>query len=155
MPGRQAHGRPLGVAPSAGGKRKPASKSKSNKKALDAFAIASKEYGNSRKRTSRNRGLDDEPDRRRLGSDEDGEEEDSEGGEDGAPRKRVRRSEADGAASDVEYGSDSEGREWRIGVDEGDDSEIESDDAFGESDEERFQGYSFRGSKQHDADKVS
>ncbi|KAI9778550.1 MAG: hypothetical protein M1835_004900 [Candelina submexicana] len=49
--------------------------------------------------------------------------------------------------SDVEEGSDSEGNEWRIGhVDSNDDSDLDSDEAFGESDEERFEGFTFRGS---------
>ncbi|KAI1769423.1 small-subunit processome [Hypoxylon sp. FL1150] len=54
---------------------------------------------------------------------------------------------------DVEYGSDSSGNEWRVGVDEDDDSEIESDDAFGESDQERFEDYTFRGSKKKQSKK--
>ncbi|KAI9699960.1 MAG: hypothetical protein M1836_002494 [Candelina mexicana] len=50
--------------------------------------------------------------------------------------------------SDVEEGSDSEGNEWRIGhVDSEDDSDLDSNEAFGESDEERFEGFTFRGSK--------
>ncbi|KAI9790441.1 MAG: hypothetical protein M1816_005105 [Peltula sp. TS41687] len=47
----------------------------------------------------------------------------------------------------VDHGSDSDGNEWRLGeVGSGEDSEIDSDDAFGESDEERFEGFSFGGS---------
>lgn len=44
-------------------------------------------------------------------------------------------------------GSDSEGNEWKMGqVDSDDDSDIDSDDALGSSDEERFDGFTFRGS---------
>lgn len=46
-----------------------------------------------------------------------------------------------------ESGSDSEGGRWKVGVDdEGDDSDIDSDEAFGSGDEERFEGFTFRGS---------
>ena len=48
---------------------------------------------------------------------------------------------------DIDVGSDSEGNEWRIGhVDSEDDSDLDSDEAFGESDEERFDGFAFSGS---------
>lgn len=44
-------------------------------------------------------------------------------------------------------GSDPEGERWHVGVDEEDeDSDIDSEDAFGESDEDRFADFSFRGS---------
>ncbi|WKT47359.1 hypothetical protein QSH57_012264 [Fusarium oxysporum f. sp. vasinfectum] len=41
------------------------------------------------------------------------------------------------------------GNEWRLGGlrEDDEDSEIESDDAFGDSDEDKFEGYTFRGSK--------
>jgi U3 small nucleolar RNA-associated protein 14 len=49
----------------------------------------------------------------------------------------------------VEFGSDSDGNEWTMGGvgSEESDEEIDSDEAFGESDEERFDGWTFRGSK--------
>ncbi|KAI0839978.1 Utp14-domain-containing protein [Hypoxylon sp. FL0890] len=145
MPGRQAHGRPVGGAPSASGKGKKRSKSKATKKALNAFAIASEEYADRQKRTPRNRELDAPKSgggKHARDEDEDDEEED----EDEGPPRKMRRGGAD-RDEDVEYGSDSSGNEWRIGVDEDDDSEIDSDEAFGESDEERFEDYTFRGSK--------
>ncbi|KAF8251082.1 small-subunit processome [Wilcoxina mikolae CBS 423.85] len=47
----------------------------------------------------------------------------------------------------VDGGSDSDGNEWRLGeVASDDDSDIDSDDAMGESDEERFEDFTFRGS---------
>ncbi|KAL7622367.1 hypothetical protein AAE478_007871 [Parahypoxylon ruwenzoriense] len=152
MPGRQAHGRPVGAASSANGKSKKRSKTKSTKKALNAFAIASVEYADRQKRTPRNRELDVPLSGSGRGGkharDEDDEDEDED--EDEEPPRKMRRGGAGGSAGrdeDVEYGSDSSGNEWRVGVDEDDDSEIDSDDAFGESDEEKFEDYVFRGSK--------
>ena len=54
-------------------------------------------------------------------------------------------------AEDVEYGSDSEGNEWRLGeVGSQDDSEIDTDEALGECDEE-FGDFAFAGSKSNRA----
>ncbi|KAI1101721.1 small-subunit processome [Jackrogersella minutella] len=150
MPGRQAHGRPVGSAPSANGKSKKRSKARSSKKALNAFAIASEEFADRQKRTPRNRELDVPVSEGRSGKhardeDDDDDDEDDEDGEGEGPPRKMRRGGAD-RDEDVEYGSDSSGNEWRIGVDEDDDSEIDSDEAFGESDEERFEDYAFRGS---------
>ncbi|KAI9783214.1 MAG: hypothetical protein M1839_004054 [Geoglossum umbratile] len=48
---------------------------------------------------------------------------------------------------DVDGGSDSEGNKWRLGqVGSDEDSDIDSDDAMGESDEDKFEGFTFRGS---------
>ncbi|KAI0386414.1 small-subunit processome [Hypomontagnella monticulosa] len=147
MPGRQAHGRPVGGGAGAAGKGKKRSKSKSSKKALNAFAIASEEYGDRQKRTPRNRELDVPLDvgggSGKHARDEDDDDEDDD--EDEGPPRKMRRGGAD-RDEEIEYGSDSSGNEWRVGVDEDDDSEIDSDDAFGESDEERFEDYTFRGS---------
>lgn len=144
MPGRQAHGRPIGGGSGAAGKGKKRSKSKSSKKALNAFAIASEEYADRQKRTPRNRELDAPlSGGGKHARDEDEDEEDED--EDEGPPRKMRRGGAD-RDEDVEYGSDSSGNEWRVGVDEDDDSEIDSDEAFGESDEERFEDYAFRGS---------
>ncbi|KAI2472914.1 small-subunit processome [Annulohypoxylon bovei var. microspora] len=151
MPGRQAHGRPVGGgAQSANGKSKKRSKARSSKKALNAFAIASEEFADREKRTPRNRELDVPVDsgsrgKRSRNEEEDDDDDDEEDDEDERPPRKMRRG-AD-RDEDVEYGSDSSGNEWRIGVDEDDDSEIDSDDAFGESDAERFEDYAFRGSK--------
>ena len=51
-------------------------------------------------------------------------------------------------AEDVEQGSDSSGNEWTLGglAEDDSDSELDSDNAFGSSDEERFEGFVFRGS---------
>ncbi len=162
MPGRQSHGRPL--LPSGGGGGGSGAKGKSHArtfkksrakataKALDAFSLASAQFPDST-RGVRTRGLDDDDEgptqsqkRQRRGEDDDEEgfDDDMEDGEDvGGPRKKAKR---DGDAfegfSDGGEGSDSE--EWHVGVEEGDeDSELDSDEAFGESDEERFEGYGF------------
>ncbi|KAI0155163.1 Utp14-domain-containing protein [Xylariaceae sp. FL1272] len=148
MPGRQSHGRPLLRANGGGGKSKnKPSKSRSNKKALNAFAAAQAEFGDQEKRTPRNRQLDadlnDGAPRGKHARDDDDDDDD---GEDEAPPRKMRRGADDD--DDVEYGSDSSGNSWRVGaVDEDDDSEIDSDEAFGESDNERFEDYRFRGSK--------
>lgn len=174
MPGRQAHGRPLGGAPrtsgagsSSGGGNKSKGKKRSKANALDAFSIASKMYEDKPKMTARNRELDVPAEgprgskkhaRNEDDDDDDDDDEDDDGGdgEDGSRRPRkirrgpnARGGEGDDDDENVEYGSDSSGNEWRVGGvgEDDDDSEIESDDAFGESDEERFDGFTFRGSK--------
>lgn len=60
------------------------------------------------------------------------------------PDSKRRRTEG---ILDEDGGTDSEGNEWTVGqIDSEDDSEIDSDEAFVSSDEERFEGFSFRGS---------
>ncbi|KAH8666388.1 Utp14 protein-domain-containing protein [Xylariales sp. PMI_506] len=151
MPGRQAHGRPLLGAPSDSGnkKKQQRTKARANKAALDAFSRASREVGDQRKRNPRNRGLDADlgAGKRARQAQDDEDDEDSE--EEGGPPKKIRRGaprdDDGGDESEVEYGSDSSGNEWKIGVDEDNDSDIDSDEAFGESDDEKFQGYAFGG----------
>lgn len=157
MPGRQAHGRPLLGQP-AKKRSGPKSKAKSRGHALDAFAIASKQVEPERI-TRRGRDLDLKPEkehkkhRRDEDDDEDGDEDGEDDLEDGPRKKRARRSAFDEdddeeSSGEDERGSDSEGHEWHVGVDgEDEDSELDSDEAFGESDEERFDGYSFGGSR--------
>ncbi|KAF7518440.1 hypothetical protein G7054_g13463 [Neopestalotiopsis clavispora] len=159
----------MGGGGSGGGnkRRQQKQKSKAKSRAQDAFSIANKELGGDRqhKLTPRNRELDADlgngKRRRNADDDEDEEDEDGEDDEDEAPPRKRGRAGQDQNGDDVEYGSDSSGNEWRIGVGEGDeDSDIDSDEAFGESDDEKFQGYSFGGSqkkgkkksKKHDSD---
>lgn len=144
MGGRQAHGRPLVVAPKAkAGKKK--SKARSQKNALDAFGIAQENFAPRQKRTPRARELDAEIERKH-GRDEEEDEDEEE--EEEPQRKKVKRPSRP-ANDDADDGSDSEGNEWRLGGlrDDDEDSEIESDDAFGDSDEDKFESYTFRGSK--------
>lgn len=134
-------------------------KNKSKKRQLDAYAIASHSAPDKLRIRQHRLGetIDDEPrqKRRRLEDDD----EDSEGEEriDSARRtqsRNVTKRTGTGAhggldEEDVEYGSDSSGHEWTAGgLASGEsDEEIDSDEAFGESDEERFEGWTFRGSK--------
>ncbi|KAL2007784.1 hypothetical protein VTN00DRAFT_7766 [Thermoascus crustaceus] len=113
-------------------------KSKSKRKGgrgLEALAIAEKEYP-SKPRIRRSRlGESDEIPKRKHDSDEEDE-----------PDTKRRRTGDESDSSD-NHGSDSEGHEWRIGqVDSDDDEELDSDEAMGSSDEERFAGFTFRGS---------
>ena len=125
----------------------------------DAFAIASTqdpEHTRIRQHRLGESELDaDEPrHKRRRMLDEEAE------GEDDAPPSNGRRLQQqnvskgemgpDGfAEEDEEEGSDGEGNHWRVGPgdEESGDESVDSDEAFGESDEERFEDYAFRGSK--------
>lgn len=117
---------------------------KAAKRALDAFSIAAHDIPN---RLSIGKG------KSRLGEDAEysahrkrarNEDEDEDEEEDEEPKRR-RRDRDD----NVDEGSDSEGNTWQMGhvdIDEDDDSDIDSDEAFGEGDEEVFEGWTFRGS---------
>lgn len=183
MPGRQSHGRPLlaGSGGLSGPKRRAgASRGKSAAKALDAFGIAAAQFdapdaggaGKRRRGGQRKRDLDPEREKKHGGGGDDADEDEEEGGgEDGdgededtgaqMRKKRQRRGEeveeetvAEEQADFDDFGSDSEGNEWHVGVGEDEDSEIDSDDAFGESDEERFDGFAFSGSSSNKKSKV-
>lgn len=144
MPGRQSHGRLLLSA--AKTKNIKRSKSRSQKSALNAFNTASEQYPTRIKKTPRARELDAEIERKH-GRDEDDEDEDED--EDEEPSRKKAKRPARAAGGDAEFGSDSEGNEWQLGGmrEDDEDSEIESDDAFGDSDNEKFEEYQFRGSK--------
>lgn len=147
MGGRQAHGRSLLAAPKAkASNSKKGSKARSQKNALDAFGIAQEKFPTKQRKTPRVRELEVEVERKH-GRDDDDDDDEEEDDEEEPKRKKAKRPQA--AGEDAEYGSDSEGNEWQLGGLKADDedSEIESDDAFGDSDNEQFQGYSFRGSK--------
>ncbi|KAI7777710.1 hypothetical protein LA080_003131 [Diaporthe eres] len=156
---RQSHGRSLlgNSQPKASKRPNQKSKTKAQAHALDAFAIAGKQLQPDRM-TRRGRDLELGPEKQARGGkhrrdedDEDDEDEDED--EDEGPRKKRPRQDAadddDQSESDgegVDGGSDSEGHEWHVGVNSNDDdSEIESDEAFGESDDEKFDGYAFGG----------
>ena len=145
MPGRQAHGRSLTAQPKAKKSGK-SSKSRSQKNALNAFGIAQENFPTKEKKTPRFRKLDAEIERKHGREEEDDDEDE----EDEQPlRKKAKGPRRPTDGDNAEYGSDSEGNEWRLGgmAEDDEDSEIESDDAFGDSDEEKFGGYSFKGSK--------
>lgn len=98
-------------------------------KGLDALSIAENEFPLKAK-IRRSRLGDDDDYFKRKRDDED------------EPDNKRRRTDED----DNGGGSDSEGREWKIGVDSDNDSELDSDEAMGSSDDEMFEGFSFRGS---------
>jgi U3 small nucleolar RNA-associated protein 14 len=128
-----------------------AAKHRSRKRVLNAFAIASHEVTDSTKvRKSRLGQAEEDPrdrKRRRVNAEDDDEEEDSED-EGGASTKRQKSRRTN--AGDSDGGSDSEGNTWTLGhVDAEDDSDIDSDGAFEEGDEERFAHFTFRGSKRN------
>jgi U3 small nucleolar RNA-associated protein 14 len=140
MGGRQAHGNMPSKAPKA--------KTKKNR-ALNAFAIAAQENPE-RMKVKRHRLGDlegaDRP-KKRGRAEEDGEEEE----EDDESQKKKRKAAPKGRFDelDIDEGSDSEGNEWKMGqVDSDDDSDLDSDDAFGESDEEKYEGFTFSGNTQ-------
>ncbi|KAF4555040.1 Utp14-like protein [Elsinoe fawcettii] len=123
---------------------KPARKKvqKSQKRALNAFTAAQhvvEDKSKFRKHRIGELENTDRPNKRRKAdSDDEGDEEDEDEGRD------AKRSKGD----DSDHGSDSSGNEWRMGgeIGEDSDSDLDSDEAFGESDEERFEGFTFRGS---------
>lgn len=100
-----------------------ASSQVSEKPAVAAHRLGKALAGAGKKRAKR-----DEEDK---GKDEDEDEESN------------RRSRDDGS---VDGGSDSDGGKWKVGVDSDDESDIDSDEAMGESDDERFADFVFRGS---------
>jgi U3 small nucleolar RNA-associated protein 14 len=117
--------------------------SKASKRALNAFAIAQFEQPEKTK-IRKNRLGELDPSFYKKRTRDDDEDGDSDADEDDGQRKKVKRR---GGDESYDEGSDSEGNTWTMGhVDEDDDEDIDSDEAFGESDEERFEGYSFRGS---------
>ncbi|KAL9101318.1 MAG: hypothetical protein Q9163_003407 [Psora crenata] len=145
MPGRRSTGAPSLHKP----KPKPKTKRQKAQRSLNALAIAEKELPG-RARVRRNRLGESEPrpsnrKRRRDDDDEAHEDGQAESGHEKRPRRRqaVVLGNEDGH---VEMGSDSSGNEWTVGrVDEDEDSELDSDEAMDQSDEERFEGYAFRG----------
>lgn len=153
MPPRVARASTSAAAPKT-------AKNKNRKRNLDAYAIASHSAPEKLRIRQHRLGetIDDNPrqKRRRLQDDD----EDSEGEEriDSARKRQERNVNKrtgtgvngglGGANKDAEEGSDSSGNEWTMGglAEDDDDSELDSDEAFGSSDEERFEGFTFRGS---------
>ncbi|KKZ67512.1 hypothetical protein EMCG_06830 [[Emmonsia] crescens] len=113
---------------------------------LDALTIAEKQYPSSSGIPKHRLGVeeDDGSKRKRGGASRlDGEDDSHD-----QPSKRRRTGDDDeGSDASDNYGSDSEGNEWQLGrVDDDDDSDIDSDEAMGESDEENFDGRKVGGS---------
>jgi U3 small nucleolar RNA-associated protein 14 len=143
---RQAHGRSLS---SAGSSRPPKHKPTRSRN-LDAFAIAEKE--NSTKiRVRRNRlgEIEEDSHDRNLLAKRDQNE-----GEHPAKRRRIHGQ--DSSTDEDRAGSGSDGEEWHLGVDnDDDDSDLDSDEAMGASDEEKFEGFAFRGTSAQKSKRLS
>jgi U3 small nucleolar RNA-associated protein 14 len=140
MPGRQSTLQ--SSRPTSRRTRKP------NRRAIDALAIAERQNPTRVKIQRHRLGEDvhDDITRRRGGEGSSGSEEPT--GSDFSPAKRRKTATSD-TRGDVstDEGSDSDGNHWRLGaVDSDDDSELDSDEAMGESDEERYKDYAFHGS---------
>jgi U3 small nucleolar RNA-associated protein 14 len=137
MAGRQSTG-PLP-------QKKAKKKTKAKQRGLNAFAIAQKQHPDQVKIRKHRLG-EQEPGsskRKRDGS-EDGSEEDRE--ENKKPR-RFKIGDRDHLGNEIEGGSDSEGNNWITGaVNSDDDSDLDSNIAMAESDDEKFAGFQFRGS---------
>ncbi|KAK5047867.1 hypothetical protein LTR84_006055 [Exophiala bonariae] len=128
---RQAHGRSLYTAKPT----KPV-KRKAKNRGLNALEIAEEENLDRVKLPQHRLGeVDDDSDEPRTREDIDGRS---------SKRRKVNTNNEDDSA---DGGSDLEGSRWHVGVDDEDeDSDILSDDAFGQSDEEKFADFTFRGS---------
>jgi U3 small nucleolar RNA-associated protein 14 len=120
---------------------------KSRVRALDALAVAERQNP-TRAKIQRNRlgEVDgDEKRKRRDGVEPQGE--DDVGLEYPPPKRRKTQASNTQGAYSSEEGSDSDGNHWRLGaVDSEDDSELDSDEAMGVSDTERYKDYAFSGS---------
>jgi U3 small nucleolar RNA-associated protein 14 len=136
MPGRQSTGAQAYV--------KPKSKDRKKNRSLNALAIAEKQVPTHSKSSidREKEAIGHKSKRRRTGKDGDS-------GNEGELRKGKKRKggQGDRGNDQVERGSDSEGNEWLLGgVNSDNDSDLDSDEAFGESDEEKFEGFMLRGS---------
>lgn len=137
MPGRQSTAALL--------PKKPKAKKQKAKRSLNALAIAEQQNPTRTKiRQSRLGRSESGPiKRKRQEDDEDDEDGDGEG-----KGKRWKPGEKDRYGNEVEHGNDSSGNEWVVGQVASDlDSDLDSDEAMGASDEERFDGFGFRGSQ--------
>ena len=138
MPGRKSTG-PPSLA-------KPRPKRHDKKRSLNALSIADETGApESKIRTARLGEIEDTaPHKRRRDNREEDDISDT------VPAKRARhaqRNDNTNGNENVEFGSDESGNEWTTGqVASDEDSELDSDDALGDSDEERFADFTFRGS---------
>ncbi|KHJ35692.1 putative small nucleolar ribonucleoprotein complex subunit utp14 [Erysiphe necator] len=137
MPGRQSHGTLL--------LRKTKSRNNVKSKSLNAHSIASQISQENIKIRQHRLGILEEG-IKQVKRPRDGAQSLNDDLEESAVNKR-RKGPNEVRFDDLDEGSDSEGNKWKIGhVHSDDDSELDSDAAFGESDEERFEGFTFSGS---------
>ena len=133
-------------------------RNKSHKRNLNALSIASRaepeRFRIAQHRLGESESFEPRQKRRRLQDDE--EDDNDEEHASNARRlqaktvtKRTDGARPGGLDEEEDMGSDSEGNEWRMGgeIGEDSDSDIDSDEAFGSSDEEKFEGFTFRGSR--------
>ncbi|KAJ9635206.1 hypothetical protein H2199_008692 [Coniosporium tulheliwenetii] len=117
---------------------------KNQKRTLNALSIAAAQNPESHKVRQHRLGEaeDDAPRRKRQRiADDDEEDEDGEAHALNARRLQPKKAKGRFDELDIESGSDSEGNNWTMGqVGEEDDEDLDSDEAFGSSDEERFEG---------------
>ena len=135
-------GRVTSVAPSV---RKNKSTKLKSKRSQNALALAEQEVPYLPKlRPSRLGQSEGEPTKRKWQS----VDEDSDNAEDGGnTSKRRKAGGKDKYGNEVEVGSDNSGNEWTVGnVDDADDSDLDSDEALGDSDDE---GAAIRGTLAH------
>lgn len=139
MPGRQSTAAPRPSMPKAQKKQK-----QNQKRSLNALATASQRVPDTFKIRPQRLGKAEQDNAKRKRPK-------LEGGGGGGMRtsKRQRAGAKDRFGNEIEGGSDSDGNEWTLGhVDTDDESDLDSDKAMGTSDEERFEGFTFRGSSQ-------
>ncbi|CAF9910867.1 MAG: hypothetical protein ALECFALPRED_006915 [Alectoria fallacina] len=137
MPGRQST-----LAPSL---KKAKPKRQKAKRSLNALAIAEQQNPTILNIRQSRLGKSEPEVTKRKRQEDDGDDEfkDSEG-----KRKRRKAGDKDRYGNEIEHGNDSSGNEWVIGqVESDDDSDLDSNEAMGASDEERFEGFGFRGSE--------
>ncbi|KAF7874957.1 hypothetical protein EAF04_002131 [Stromatinia cepivora] len=146
MPGRQSHGRSL--------LKQPKIRTKSKKKTVDAFSAAQQQIGERHKVRQSRLGHAEGGNRPGKRSRDEDDEEDDEDEESSAKKQKKGPTKGRFDELDIDEGSDSEGNTWKMGVvGSDDDSDIDSDEAFGESDEEKFEGYAFSGSSSNKSSK--
>lgn len=136
MPGRQSTGATSYAKPKAKGRKK--------NRSLNALAIAEKKIPTQSRlpidRADEFKRHTAKRQRGREGGDSENEGEMRRG-------KKRKGAHEDSNKDHIEHGSDSDGNAWVVGqVNRKDDSELDSDEAFGDSDEEKFEGFILRGS---------
>ncbi|OAG12063.1 Utp14-domain-containing protein [Paraphaeosphaeria sporulosa] len=143
MPPRISRGSLQSTKPARGRPQSgPRNSGKAQRRAQNAFAIAGHDASDRTKIRKNRLGEVEGATHRKRPRDEEEEEDEGEEEQDGKRGKRRRAGD-----DSFDEGSDSEGNTWTMGhVEDDDDSDIDSDEAFGESDEERFEGWTFRGS---------
>ncbi|MCJ1459421.1 hypothetical protein MMC28_009799 [Mycoblastus sanguinarius] len=136
MPGRQST-----IAPSP---KKSKSQRQKAKRSLNALAIAEKQTP-TRIKIRKTRLGQSEPEPAKRKRRDEGEDPEFENVLERSKRRKA--GDKDQHGNEIEGGSDSSGNEWMTGqVNSDEDSDLDSDEAMGESDEERFDGFTFRGS---------